>query len=426
MRNSWRRTLAGVGAIGLVAGLVTACADPTGGSAGGGDGGGSTDEPFNVLLVTTTSGPLGVFGTGVSNGAKAAADVLNEQGGILGREVVVTVSDMAGDASKGVTLLQQAVASGTKPDMAFLGLISSDALALAPIATQNEILSWTYTPTAKILADTESFPYTFGVLPTTQFVGSVPADAAYSDGARTAVTVATNSESGDDFSTAFAERFEELGGEILEEIKTDPAATDLTADFQRAYAAGPEAIYVYPQGQPVLALNANLAAGATIPLYSETSFAHDFRAQGVSDAALENVTGASLPLRLTTPDRRSERQVEFIEAWQALDPSETESSANAAAGYDAVMATAAAAEQAGSASAADMAAALEDLQGDISWAGGTPMLYTAEDHHVGESDAPDASPPLIAFALATAFVHEDGGYFDYDGPLTNEEIEAAQ
>lgn len=411
----WKKkpTLIATAGVLAVAAMATACAPPGATSASG------NNESFHVLLVVTTSGPLGVYGNGVVHGAQAAANVLNKDGGILGRKVDVTVADMAGEASKGVTLLQQSLTSGTKPDMAFLGLVGSDALAMAPIATQNNLLHFGYTAAASVHQNTKKFPYSFSLVPSTSVLGGMPADAVWADGHKKVVTIASNTQGGSDYVTAFTNRFKELGGEVIDSIKTDPGATDLTPDYQRAYADHPDAIFASVQGQGPASLKAASVAGGTIPLYGDTGLSHDFRSQGITEAQLANVTGMAWPIMLTPPDHRTNAQQTFIAAWQALHPANNESSANAAAGYDALMATAAAATQAGSADAAKMSKALEQLKGDATWAVGFRYTYSPDDHDVLAAKAGSGqNAPNVPFPVITPFVTEDGGYFAYKGSLT--------
>jgi branched-chain amino acid transport system substrate-binding protein len=70
-----------------------------------------------VVVAAPLSGSLSTIGQGVVNGIRAAAAVVNKQGGILGRRVEVQTLNDNGDPSTAASLVSQSVSSGTKPDL---------------------------------------------------------------------------------------------------------------------------------------------------------------------------------------------------------------------------------------------------------------------------------------------------------------------
>jgi branched-chain amino acid transport system substrate-binding protein len=85
--------------------LVAGC----GGSSSDDD---SSAEEFRLGLEAPLSGELSVLGDGMLKGAELAAAQLNEDGGILGRQVEVVPIDDAGDPATGVEAAKAAIGEG--------------------------------------------------------------------------------------------------------------------------------------------------------------------------------------------------------------------------------------------------------------------------------------------------------------------------
>jgi ABC-type branched-subunit amino acid transport system substrate-binding protein len=74
--------------------------------------GGSESGTFRVGLEAPLSGELSVLGEGMLKGAELAATQLNEDGGILGREIEIVPIDDAADPATGVEAAQAAIDEG--------------------------------------------------------------------------------------------------------------------------------------------------------------------------------------------------------------------------------------------------------------------------------------------------------------------------
>jgi branched-chain amino acid transport system substrate-binding protein len=135
------------------------------GSAVGAGTAGASSSPFTIVIDTGVTGPYGANGTAAVDGTKAAANVLNKtQGGILGHKVVVDVLDNQGNPTTAATLLEQKLASGTKPDVIEPGSISTEGVVEVPIANAAKILS-IGTPNDSSLNNPSKYPYEFLVAP---------------------------------------------------------------------------------------------------------------------------------------------------------------------------------------------------------------------------------------------------------------------
>ncbi|MER2137664.1 MAG: ABC transporter substrate-binding protein, partial [Arthrobacter sp.] len=87
------------------------------GCSGAADAGGSEDDPYRILVLGALSaeGVLGINASTSVLSAEAAVDVINEEGGILGRDVEIKIVDDQADPTVAVTLVREAINSDTPP-----------------------------------------------------------------------------------------------------------------------------------------------------------------------------------------------------------------------------------------------------------------------------------------------------------------------
>ncbi len=99
-----------------------------------------------IGLIAPLTGPVAAYGDQVKNGAEAAVENINKNGGILGEQVVLKLTDDAGEPKQGVSAANQIVGEGIRfvvgPVTSGVAIPASDVLA------ENGILMVTPTATA--------------------------------------------------------------------------------------------------------------------------------------------------------------------------------------------------------------------------------------------------------------------------------------
>jgi branched-chain amino acid transport system substrate-binding protein len=73
---------------------------------------GASADTVRIGLEAPLSGDLETLGQGMLNGAELAADQLNEDGGLLGKDIEIVPIDDGGDAAVGVPAVNDAIAAG--------------------------------------------------------------------------------------------------------------------------------------------------------------------------------------------------------------------------------------------------------------------------------------------------------------------------
>ncbi|PSJ57283.1 branched-chain amino acid ABC transporter substrate-binding protein [Kumtagia ephedrae] len=99
-----------------------------------------------IGVVAPLTGPVAAYGEQVKNGAEAAVEAINKNGGIAGEQVVIKLADDAGDPKQGVSAANQLVGEGVQY---VVGPVTSGvAIPASDVFAENGILMVTPTATA--------------------------------------------------------------------------------------------------------------------------------------------------------------------------------------------------------------------------------------------------------------------------------------
>jgi branched-chain amino acid transport system substrate-binding protein len=106
---------------------------------------------ITIGLVAPLTGPVAAYGDQVKNGAEAAVDTINKNGGILGEQVVLKLADDAGDPKQGVSAANNLVGNGVHY---VIGPVTSGvAIPASDVFAENGVLMVTPTATAPDLTN---------------------------------------------------------------------------------------------------------------------------------------------------------------------------------------------------------------------------------------------------------------------------------
>ncbi len=99
-----------------------------------------------IGLVAPLTGPVAAYGDQVKNGAQAAVDEINKNGGIKGEKIVLKLADDAGEPKQGVSAANQIVGEGIR---FVVGPVTSGvAIPASEVFAENGVLMVTPTATA--------------------------------------------------------------------------------------------------------------------------------------------------------------------------------------------------------------------------------------------------------------------------------------
>lgn len=344
----------------LVLGMVLpGCAADDGGSTAGG-----TDDKIIIGSALCQTGIQAPLDEPALRGAQLAVDVLNEQGGILGKQVELVAMDGKSDPVTVGNVAKQMIAEGAvaiiaPSDFDFGGPASREAQSAGMVGISPCASSPLYSSTA--LGDKQ---FTMSMWNTT--MGAVMAEYAYNDLGYRTVYVIT-----DDFidytkslSEYFIVAFEKLGGEVYFEDSYTQGQADASAQVARIKALDKQPDFVYISSyMPDLALiiRALRESGINVPVVGGDSY---------DDPALFEALGTEYgsDVYFAThgylSDEGNPGYSDFAAAYENKYGDEPDA-VWILPGYDAVMVLAQAMEEAGSTDGAEMAKAMETTTFDL-------------------------------------------------------------
>lgn len=282
-----------------------------------GCGGGSTssgdDTTVDVLVLAPLSGPAATLGGTAKDAFTAAAKVINEEGGILGRDVELTFEDDRFDPVTAQNILQEALNSDNPPDMVFPGTTSLVTVPVMPLLSQHKILS--IGPSASPLAnDPEKFPYGFNVLAPPDDYQQPVMKFLSEKGLTKVAAIVTTEETGAIAADALARQAEEYGVEIEFE-KLDAASVDATSELSRLMSDEPQALVIEALTSPAtmqVVLNSKDKLGWDV----ETIFGQTNAVVGIQQGTEEQIRGSFMQGAAFNIEGSDRQQTDGFKAFQ--------------------------------------------------------------------------------------------------------------
>jgi branched-chain amino acid transport system substrate-binding protein len=322
----------------------------------------ASGTPFNVLAVLGVSGSNGPTGLACVNGAQAAALVLNQQGGISGHKVVVKAYDSQSNPTQAVSLVSQALGSGTAWNFAFSGQSSDENLAENPTLNKAKIISITQA-SAAALNNTSTFPYHFGsgsdAILSTKFLVDYAQKQGYKKVGVLAEDIAYTQTAGQDIVL----HLKEAG--IPYVFQTFAAtAVDVSPALLQLKDSGVDAVLWSALGTSIgYVAKSRTKIGWTIPFVGDlgVSAADTYTVAGADN--LTNIVYQQWAVDLyKDPSKRTKQEADFYDAYHSVAITVTQPLAQAGACYDVMTVMKYAVQQAGSLDPDKLKAALESLK----------------------------------------------------------------
>lgn len=321
------------------------------------------DHEFRVLVLGGLSAK-GILADNSSTSvlsAQAGAKVINEKGGIGGRQVVVEVLDDQANPTQAVTKIREALNSDNKPHAVLNSGPSTIAQATLPILNQAGILSFNIGPTSTSF-DPSKFPLNFDLSPAPRNYAEGFLDYIKSKGYKSVGIIHGNSAYGEAFGNTTADVLTEGGITVTAVEGYDYGSLDMTPQLDTVKASSPDALIIDGYGSVVgYVLQGVEKLGWDIPLIGNNSIA----ATGlISKRPPDGVLGTDAVKNLvmqvfasTKFDPDASGVNEAVSTMKSLG--DIKASLILAYNYDTMALMAAAAEAAGSIDAKAMATALE-------------------------------------------------------------------
>lgn len=182
-------------------------------------------DPIKIGVLTIDSGPFATYASLVEDSARTAVDILNAQGGALGRKFEVVLQSHAGTPASAIAaatkLMQQGGASfltGQTP--------TSHSLAIAPrLASLNALMIDVYSQGDDLMTKSCQ-PNFFRVTTPDAVYAAMLRDFVKKSGAKTWNVISPDYAVGHSFAAKFTEMVKEQGGTVQQSLFAPQGTTD--------------------------------------------------------------------------------------------------------------------------------------------------------------------------------------------------------
>jgi branched-chain amino acid transport system substrate-binding protein len=243
------------GALALALGLA-ACGPAEGGTD-------SSSGPIKIGVVVPLTGPFSPLGIGDKAAIEQEVDRINADGGVLGRDLEVTIKDDKTEVPQSVTEYNQMAA-----DRSYTAILSSSnvsaSTAIGPSAESNKIPTIALGPVSAFKDGSNDYAFTCVAIP--ELYAEAVVDYLEAEGVESlAVAYTSEDPYGNHGHEATIAAAEEAGIDVVVDEPIDVAATDFTAAISKVKAAKPDAFLVWVAG-PASVIITKQFAGSGIPL----------------------------------------------------------------------------------------------------------------------------------------------------------------
>jgi branched-chain amino acid transport system substrate-binding protein len=246
--------------------------------------GAKNQDTLKIGVLTALSGDVAEYGTNSLNGIRLAADEINDNGGVGGRQIQLFAEDTACDPTTAVSAFNKVV--GTDGVRVILGTVcSGDVQAIMPLANQQGVV---------VFADGASSPSLTGAgayfsrdYPSDAYEAQVTAGVIFGQLHKSNVAILyVNNDYGIAFKESFESTFGGLGGKVDDEEEYAQGATDFRTQLSKIKASSPDMLYLI--GYPVdggLAVKQARELGIKIPVFGSSGIKGDDFVKNGGDAA---------------------------------------------------------------------------------------------------------------------------------------------
>ena len=270
-------------------------------------------ERIKVGIIAPMSGPFGSYGQKFLNSAKAYQTIHGAS--VAGRKVELLVRDNSTNTPDMAKRLAQELVSRDKVDFLSGFALTSDALAVAPLAVQTQM------PTVLMLAATagvtQKFPFVTRASYTNRQISMPMGEWAMKNGLKKVYLLASDYAPGAESTEAFEKTFKEKGGEIVGSVKVPFQNLDFSAYVQRIKDAKADAVFTFlPSGEPMGSFMKSFEqrglAAAGVKVLAATDISPEYL-RPMGDAALSLINTGIYYETLDNPESKA-----YQTAFQAL------------------------------------------------------------------------------------------------------------
>ncbi|SFC18857.1 amino acid/amide ABC transporter substrate-binding protein, HAAT family [Halobiforma haloterrestris] len=248
-RRTYVKGLGATGTAGLLAGCIGEEEDVIEESEDGDDededaeAAGTDPDEREVMLgiLQPETGDLGELGTPIADAAELPALQLENEGSPV--TVAVQREDTQTESEAGISRAEDLVAAGVP---SFTGAAASDVTipVAESVAIPEQVVMCSPASTSPLITDLDG-DYVFRTAPSDALQGQVMAEVAFEErGWESAASFHLNDDYGQALSEVFVDSFEELGGEVTNEVAFEPEQPSYTSGLEDVLSDEPDVLIV--------------------------------------------------------------------------------------------------------------------------------------------------------------------------------------
>ena len=233
----------------------------------------SPERPQTIRIgaILPLTGDAALYGQNAKKGIDLAVDEMNENGGILGKKIVMVYEDTQADPKIGLSAFRKLISIDRVP--AIIGSITSSVvLAISPIANEEEVV--VLSPAATSPKISEAGKFIFRNWPSDDYEGKFFASYVHDNlGIRKVSILAVNNDYGEGLEEVFRNEFQRLNGSVSASERFDQKERDFRTQIIKIKESEPEGLYVigYPE-EFVMILKQIKELGFKVQLLSTSAF----------------------------------------------------------------------------------------------------------------------------------------------------------
>lgn len=187
--------------------------------------------PIKIGLLTIDSGPFATYAGLMQTGARTAVDILNAEGGALGRKFEIVEQAHSGTPQAALAAAQRLAQQGAV--MITGQTLSSHSLALVPRLDQMNVLFIDSYAQSNDLMTKSCAPNYFRVNTPDSVTTKMMQDYVRQTGAKTWNLISMDYASGHSFSKAFTDLVDGMGAKVQQDIFTPQGTTDFGSQISQ-------------------------------------------------------------------------------------------------------------------------------------------------------------------------------------------------
>ena len=207
---------------------------------------GGGDEPFQIGVMESVTGPGETYGNVAVRSKQMAVDEINDAGGINGRMLELIVEDSKCNAQDAITAYRKLTdVDGVK---IILGTSCSGAmLGAAPLAEEDGVVMFSGLATNPDIANAGD--YIFRTAMSDLQLGIDTGNVLWADGARTLATITEATDYAEGVRRTSVDQFVKRGGKLVGEERYASDVTDFRSQLTKLFEQNPDALHIAAQSE---------------------------------------------------------------------------------------------------------------------------------------------------------------------------------